>query len=183
MDGEGLQRLPLLWRRVGARERCADRSRMQAGFTLSQFIYYFQPGPQGYTGSSADGQRGERWLWNRTAVEHHKFLMFKEQTFVSFRFLVPSCFCVEEQSNESFLPEWCVAAAECLCGVCSAHLSAQHYKYTSQVRQLLAAFLPQNLLAWFNRGGGKRNFYPDAPAFARLNKGNIQNLTKAIVLS
>lgn len=23
---------------------------------------------------------GERWVWNRAAVEHHKFLMFKEQT-------------------------------------------------------------------------------------------------------
>lgn len=30
--------------------------------------------------SAADGQRGGKWNWNRAAVEHHRFIVSKEQT-------------------------------------------------------------------------------------------------------
>jgi len=65
---------------VGARERCAETSNASRLYIIAIYLFIISSQVPKGTRVLQLMDKGERWVWNRTAAEHHKF-MFKEQTF------------------------------------------------------------------------------------------------------
>lgn len=101
----------------------------------------------GCLGSADDGQRGGRW--SKAAVNHHRFIVSKEQTIFLSVCLPPLASVGNRVMKASHLNDALWQQNPCM-GFALRSLTS--------FKKMLTAFLPQHLLALFNHSGGRKTF-------------------------